>query len=355
MSPETPPIARTACVPGSERASDAGVAPVIEPTGPADLARRLGRGEAIDVRGDGKAGGGLVLVMQAFGAALARDPALAVHEWPLFSSARRGANVRAFLRVARGSVEAACQVVEPDVALLMNEAAGDEIDFAEGTSGAIYVINTRAAPPEAAARYRLGGRIATIAGDDLGREHLGRPLGNVPVFAALIRATGLVDPALARQALAAGLGKRRIPDALIAANLRLFDTALDRVMLCDAARAPDTAHPRARFSAYGPLPVGAQFALRTSHERRTAGYGRPGVKIEFADPLGRCNGCTLCVVQCPDGIIEFTPDPARGAIVHGARFATHCKACRECVTACPLDLFSEVSAVTRPDAAIQES
>jgi Pyruvate/2-oxoacid:ferredoxin oxidoreductase gamma subunit/ferredoxin len=340
MKPDLPRNARTACGALPERA---------------DLAGRLARGEAIDIRGDGKAGGGLVLVMQAFGAALARDPALAVHEWPLFSSARRGANVRAFLRVARGSVEAACQVVEPDVGLLMNEAAGEEIDFAEGTAGAIYVINTRAAPHQAADRYRLGGRIATIAGDDLGREHLGRPFGNVPVFAALVRSTGLVDPALAREALAAGLAKRRIPDPLVTANLRLFDAALERVMLLEVARSPATAHPRARFTDYGPLPVGAQFALRTSHERRTAGYGRPGVKIEFADPLARCNGCTLCVVQCPDGIIEFTADPARGAIVHGARFATHCKACRECVAACPLDLFHEVPAVTRPDAAIEEA
>lgn len=321
------------------------------------LGMRLARGEAIDVRGDGKAGGGLVLVMQAFGAALARDPALAVNEWPLFSSARRGANVRAFLRVARGKVEAACQVIEPDCALLMNEAASLEVDFAEGTGGpaAIYVINTPATPHEAAVRYRLGGRVATVAGDDLGCDHLGRPLGNVPVFAALVRATDLVDPALAREALADGLAKRRIPDALVAANLRLFDAALERVRLAELPAAPAAAHPRDRFIDYGALPVGAQGALRTSHERQTAAYGRPGVKIEFADPRGRCNGCSLCVVQCPEGIIDFTPDPARGAIVHGARFATHCKVCRECVTACPLDLFHEVSAVTRPDLAMEET
>jgi pyruvate ferredoxin oxidoreductase gamma subunit/2-oxoisovalerate ferredoxin oxidoreductase gamma subunit len=321
------------------------------------LAQRLARGEAIDLRGDGKAGGGLVLVMQSFAAALARDAALAVHEWPLFSSARRGANVRAFLRVARGQVEAACQVVEPDVALLMNEAAGAEVDFAEGTGGraAIYVLNTGATPEEAAARHRLGGRVATVAGDDLGREYLGRPLGNVAVLAALVRATELVEPALARDALAGNLGKRRIPTALVAANLALFDAALERVTVRELPESGTTEHPRPRFASYGALPIGAQAALRSSHDRRTSGYGRPGVVIEFADPRGRCNGCSLCVVQCPDGIIQFTADPRRGAIVHGARFDTHCKACRECVTACPLDLFREVAAVTRPDGAAGET
>jgi Pyruvate/2-oxoacid:ferredoxin oxidoreductase gamma subunit len=65
---------------------------------------RLEQGDSIDVRGDGKAGGGLVLVMQALGAALGKCEDLDVQDWPLFSSARKGANVRAFLRVARREV-----------------------------------------------------------------------------------------------------------------------------------------------------------------------------------------------------------------------------------------------------------
>jgi ferredoxin len=79
------------------------------------------------------------------------------------------------------------------------------------------------------------------------------------------------------------------------------------------------------------------------------------VKIAFADPTSKCNGCSLCVVQCPEGIIQFKPDPARGPIVYGALFDEYCKVCRECVTACPLDLFSEVAAVTRPDGALADS
>jgi Pyruvate/2-oxoacid:ferredoxin oxidoreductase gamma subunit len=93
------------------------------------LRERIESGAAIDLRGDGKAGGGLVLAVQAFAAALAGE-GLDVQEWPLFSSARKGANVRAFLRVAKGAVEAASQVRRPDVALLMNEAAAESVDFA---------------------------------------------------------------------------------------------------------------------------------------------------------------------------------------------------------------------------------
>jgi pyruvate ferredoxin oxidoreductase gamma subunit len=318
------------------------------------LRERLERGDLVDLRGDGKAGGGLVLVVQAFGAAIAARGDLDVQDWPLFSSARKGANVRAYLRIARGKVEATCQVTAPDVALLMNEAAGEEVDFAEGTDHAIYVINTERSPEDAAARYHLSGLVATVAGDALGVTHLGRPLGNVAVLAALVRATGLVEVSPARASLEKNLGKRRLPARLVAANLTLFDDALDRVRVAEVERATDGAHARKPFAGYGALPAGAQSALRTARRNRTAGYGRPGVKMEFHDPRGRCNGCTLCVVQCPEGIIEFTADPSRGAIVRGARFDEYCKVCRECVAACPLELFHEVAIVARPDGALAE-
>jgi Pyruvate/2-oxoacid:ferredoxin oxidoreductase gamma subunit/Pyruvate/2-oxoacid:ferredoxin oxidoreductase delta subunit len=326
----------------------------MDSSGARNLALRLAGGEPIDLRGDGKAGGGLILAVQAFGAALARRGDLDVQDWPLFSSARKGARVRAFLRAARGRVEATCQVTAPDVALLMNDSVADTVDFAEGTAGAIYVLNTTLAPEAAADRFRLGGTILTIAGDALGERHLGRPLGNVAVLAALVRGTGLVEVAVARGILEERLVKRRLPERIVAANLSLFDEALEKVSLIERPPSAATDHRPRPFAGYGTLPAGAQSALRTSLGNRTAAYGRPGVHIEFRDPGARCNGCTLCVVQCPDGIIQFTPDPARGAIVTGAIFEPYCKVCRECVAACPLDLFHEVASVEPPEGAFPQ-
>jgi pyruvate ferredoxin oxidoreductase gamma subunit len=312
-------------------------------------------GGTIDLRGIGKAGGGLVLAVQAFAAAVADVPGLDVQDWPLFSSARKGANVTAFLRIGRGRVEIASAVTEPQIAVLMNEAAGEEQDFAEGTSDALYVLNTTRSPAEAAQKYRLAGTVAVIAGDDLGNAFLQRPLANVAVLAALVRASGLIEPVQARASLASRLRKRRLPERIVEANLAMFDAALDLARIEGVSREPDAGHFRPPFRGYGSLPVGAQSRLRTSRTNRTAGYGRPGVRVEFADPTARCNGCSLCVVQCPEGIIEFRPDPARGPLVTGARFADFCKVCRECVAACPLDLFREVTVTARPDGAYSEA
>jgi pyruvate ferredoxin oxidoreductase gamma subunit len=318
------------------------------------LAERLDRGEAIDLRGDGKAGGGLVLAIQAFGAALARA-GYDVQDWPLFSSARKGANVRAFLRLSRRTIESTCQVTEPDIVVLMNGAAAAEVDFAAGTREALYVVNCADEPAAIASRYRLGGRVAVIDGDALGLKHLERPLGNIAVFAALVRTTALVPRELARQSLEAAVRKRRLPERLVAANLALYDDADERVRITDFPSCDATDHRTRPFAGYGRLPVGAQSSLRTARVNQTAGYGRPGVAIRFADESHRCNGCSLCVVQCPEGIIDFAADPSKGAIVHGAQFADYCKVCRECVSACPLDLFSEVAIVARPEGALHET
>ncbi|MBI3184562.1 MAG: 2-oxoacid:acceptor oxidoreductase family protein [Myxococcales bacterium] len=314
------------------------------------LAARLDGGGTVDLRGDGKAGGGLVLVVQAFGAALA-EAGYDVQDWPLFSSARKGANVRAYLRLAKGRVEATCQVTEPSIAVLMNEAAAEVSDFAEGTNGALYIVNTPADPESTARKHRLGGTVAAVSGDALGTIHLGRPLGNIAVYAALVRTTGLVKPDQARESLRHILEKRRLPARIVDSNSKLFDDALEKVRTATVPAGPQTDHRKPSFKGYGALPAGAQAALRAAKQNRTAGYGRPGIKVAFADPSHKCNGCALCVVQCPEGIIEFTPDPGKGPIVHGARFDQYCKVCRECVTACPLDLFSEIAAVVRPEEA----
>jgi pyruvate ferredoxin oxidoreductase gamma subunit len=318
------------------------------------IAERLDRGEPIDLRGDGKAGGGLMLAVQSFGAALALG-GYDVQDWPLFSSARKGANVRAFLRLARRPIESACQVTQPDIVVLMNEAAALEVDFAAGTREALYVINTPDSPEALGARHRLGGRVVTVDGDALGLRHLGRPLGNIAVFAALVRATGLTTREVARTSLESMVRKRRLPERLVAANLGLYDDAEEHVRIATLPAGDATDHRTKPFAGYGQLPVGAQAALRSARGNHTAGYGRPGVAIRFEDAASRCNGCSLCVVQCPEGIIDFTADPARGAIVHGARFADYCKVCRECVTACPLELFHEVSIVARPEGALHET
>ena len=301
------------------------------------LRDRLLRGEPVLVRAHGRAGGGLVLALQAFGAALASHRALELQQWPVFPPSRRGGLVTGWLRVARGRVEAAAPVGTPDVVVLVNEEVGAEADFARGTEEALYVLNSASSPEQAGARWRLGGTVVTVDGDELGRRYLGRPLANVAVLAALVGAVGL-EPQAARTALRERLRQRSLPERVVQANLDLFAEALRSARTAELP-AVGTAHPERTFQGFGALPPGAQTGLR-GFERRS----RPehGSRVDFLDPDGCCDGCALCVAQCPESIIEPSRDPAKAGIVRGVRFESFCKVCGECVAACPYGLFVKV-------------
>jgi pyruvate ferredoxin oxidoreductase gamma subunit len=306
-------------------------------------AREVMHASVLEVRGDGKAGGGLVLAFQSLAALAAGDPGLHVQEWPFFSSARRGANIRSFLRLSGRPIDVACEVTRPAIALLMDEAAGRSVDFAQGVPpGGTFVLNTRRSPEECARHYRLSGRVLTVAGDDIGTRHLKAAIGNVSAYVAITRAIGGFAREQVFDSFLAMLEKRRIPAPLRERNraaLEASDAAIQSGVF-DCAAPED--HAPARFAGYGTLPPGAQTALRLARANRTSDYARSGFRLRFEDPNTVCTGCAHCITNCPEGIIHFRPDAERGLLVTGVDVSSFCKLCGECIAICPEHLFKEV-------------
>ena len=306
-----------------------------------DLQTLLQR-STLEMRGDGKAGGGLVLAFQSLAALLSTDTGLHVQEWPFFSSARRGAGIRSFLRVSRDPVAASCEVTRPALALLMDEAAARSVDFAEGVPrGGTFVLNTRRAPEPCARHFRLSGRVFTVPGDDIGTRFLKHPIGNVSAYAAVATAIGGFPFEHVRYTILAGLRKRRIPEALVARNREALEASLAEIRSGTFDFAADADHRATPFGGYGALPVGAQTALRLSQKNRTADYAKSGFRLRFEDPKDVCTGCAHCITNCPEGIIRFRPDAARGLVVTGVDVSSFCKLCGECIAVCPEKLFVE--------------
>jgi len=308
---------------------------------PLDLSGLLQR-STLEMRGDGKAGGGLVLAFQSLAALMMTDPGLHVQEWPFFSSARRGAGIRSFLRVSRNPVASSCEVTRPALALLMDEAAARSVDFAEGVPrGGTFVINTRRTPEQCARHFRLTGRVITVAGDDVGTRFLKHAIGNVSAYVAVATAIGGFPWEQVRDSFLASLRKRRIPEGLIARNREALEASAAAVTSGEFDFAADADHRAAPFEGYGALPVGAQTALRLSQKNRTADYARSGFRLRFEDPQDACTGCAHCVTNCPEGIIRFRPDAERVLVVTGVDVSTFCKLCGECIAVCPEKLFVE--------------
>ncbi|MBI2082170.1 MAG: 2-oxoacid:acceptor oxidoreductase family protein [Deltaproteobacteria bacterium] len=307
-----------------------------------ELLKKLGAGETIDVRADGKAGSGLVMILQTFAEAVSLKGDYQVQEWPFFSSARKGANVRGYLRIGKGPTFISCKVDKPHLALLVSEKTGEELDFASGMNEGIYLINSPRSPAETADSFHLRGLVYTIPGDQLGEKYLGRPLPNIPLLAAMQTALPLVSSTEILKALEDIGRKRRLPEKMIEANKTCFLESLKLIRREEIPGDPSWKHPLPPFEGYLDYPTGAQSRLRTSLSNQTANYARPGRRLVFHDPENRCNGCSLCIVNCPEGIIQFEKDEKQGVRVTGANIDQFCKLCRECIEVCPIDLFEEV-------------
>lgn len=304
--------------------------------------RRVLEDSVLEVRGDGKAGGGLVLAFQSLAALYSSLPHLHVQEWPFFSSARRGANIRSFLRVSAKPIDIGCEVTRPMVTLLMDEVTGRTVDFADGVPhGGTFVLNTRRSPEECAKHFHLSGRVMTVPGDEIGAKHLKAAIGNVSAYVAMTEAIGGVAMDDVVGTFLGQLRKRRIPDALVERNREALHATREaiRVGEFDLARPGD--HATTRFAGYGELPVGAQTRLRLSQNNPTASFARSGFRLVFEDPQKACTGCSHCIVNCPEGIIRFEPDAERGVLVTGADVSSFCKLCGECIAVCPEHLFRE--------------
>ena len=308
---------------------------------PIDLRRKLAE-SVLEIRGDGKAGGGLVLAFQSLAALMLTDPTLHVQEWPFFSSARRGANIRSFVRVSGAPITIACEITRPSLTLLMDEAAGRSVDFAAGVpAGGTFVLNTSRSPEACARHYGLSGRVFTVPGDEIGTRHLKHPIGNVSAYVTLAHAIGGFELGQIEAAFVTMLEKRRIPAGLVEKNREAIraSAAAIRSGVFDEPRPAGAAES---FAGYGDLPIGAQSALRLSRSNRTADYARGGLRLSFADPQDACTGCAHCVTNCPEGIIHFVPDAERTLKVTGVDVSNYCKLCGECIAVCPEKLFREL-------------
>jgi pyruvate ferredoxin oxidoreductase gamma subunit len=301
------------------------------------------RESVLEIRGDGKAGGGLVLAFQSLAALMLADSGLHVQEWPFFSSARRGANIRSFMRVSGSPITIACEVTRPALVMLMDEAAARSVDFAEGVpAGGTYVLNTRRTPEVCARHFGLGGRVFTVPGDDIGTRFLKHPIGNVSAYVALAHAIGGFSIEEVTRAFVGVLRKRRIPDALIEKNREALAASAEAIRSGTFQEPRATAHAATPFTGYGDLPVGAQSALRLSLTNRTADYARSGFRLRFEDPKDACTGCAHCITNCPEGIIRFVAHPELVVKVTGVDVSSYCKLCGECIAVCPEKLFTEV-------------
>lgn len=128
--------------------------------------------------------------------------------FPSFGPERRGAPVKAFIRVDGEPIRLRNEVEEPDVVVVLDPTLSRVVNVVEGLkAGGLVIVNTSKSPAEVKKEYGLTGRVATVNATKIATETLGRPIANTTMIGAVVRTTGLIEVGSLREVFVHRFGK----------------------------------------------------------------------------------------------------------------------------------------------------
>lgn len=184
----------------------------------------------IEIRWHGRAGQGVVTAAVTLADVLAGEEGKYVQAFPEFGAEKRGAPILAFNRISQKPIRSHSQVYEPDIVVVTDPSLLGLIDVTDGAKeDAIFLLNTTFDIPLVRKGLNLGTRkVYALDAYTIAREEIGRPIPNVPMVAALIKVTGLLESKKFMEKLKASLSKKLRPE-VVASNLRTVERAFKEV------------------------------------------------------------------------------------------------------------------------------
>ncbi len=150
--------------------------------------------------------------------------------FPEYGPERMGAPMRGFTRISDAPIRRHCAVTEPQVVVILDPTLLDVIDVGDGWGAdSTIVVNSPDDPATLRDKQHLkGGRLFTVDATRISLDELKRPIPNVPMIGALLRATGILNLDTVLQELKEKFGKK-FADAIVKGNLRAIDRAYREV------------------------------------------------------------------------------------------------------------------------------
>lgn len=174
--------------------------------------------------GQGAVTAGKMLAETALGAGLY------FQAFPDYGAERMGAPIRAFTRLSDTPIHEHCQILEPNVVVVLDPTLLGIVDVTEGLQkdGSI-IVNTKETPAEVRSRLGMvGGKIFTVDASRIAIDELGREITNTPMLGALCNATGIFDVEVVAKQIEKDFGKKMRKD-VVEANMRAARRASQEV------------------------------------------------------------------------------------------------------------------------------
>lgn len=287
----------------------------------------------IAVRFHGRGGQGAKTASRILGTAAFLEGFVA-QDSPIYGPERRGAPVAAYTRIAREPIRERGLIVHPDLvvvadASLIPDPAARVLEGIDERT--VVFVNSQMTTEQVHDQGLLPGRLTTLDLTDIALQQFGKRGAISALLGAVAgRLVGLRQESI-RKAIAQELADLGLSVSVIEQNQAVALQCYDAVKTVSVvASAPQPISPaQLQTPTYeSPTRGTARIsAAGNSVQRETSGW-RTFKPVLVPD---KCNGCWLCFVYCPDGVISMGRDD-RPVIDYD-----HCKGCQICVHECPTD------------------
>ena len=283
------------------------------------------------VRFHGRGGQGAKTASRIVGTAAFLEGFVA-QDSPIYGAERRGAPVSAFTRIAKEPIRERGLIVHPDLVVVADASLVEDpaARVLEGIDNRTVVfVNSPVTPEQFHAQTSLPGRLTTLDLTGIALQQFGKRGAISALLGAVAgRLVGLGRDSV-REAIAQELADLGLAASVIESNqtvaLQCYE-AVPVVAIETGVRQPATL-AQLREPTYEPPTKGtARISAAANSPLRETGGWRTFRPVLVPD---KCNGCWLCFVYCPDGVISMTKED-RPVIDYD-----HCKGCQICVQECP--------------------
>lgn len=149
-----------------------------------------------EIRWHGRAGQGIVTASELLAEAALKDNKY-FQAFPEYGPERMGAPIKAYTRISDEPVEIHCQILYPEVVVVVNPNLLGVVDVLEGIApDGVLVVNSPETPAQIRARLKMKDnqvRVFAVDATRIALETIRRDIPATLMLGAVIRATGLVD------------------------------------------------------------------------------------------------------------------------------------------------------------------
>lgn len=313
----------------------------------------------IEILWHGRGGQGAFTAARLLGAACSFADGRYALAFPSFGPERRGAPMRAFTKLDAKPVGDRSAVTKADFVIYLDNTLFGEGWEAELKEGGKVLVNTQEDYDDP--------RLVSVDADGISTQILGRPIPNTVFLGALSALSDDIDAEDIKESI-----RQYMPAKLHAKNIAIVDHVVE-LLSGDSVEASGNAESLKQSSlgeaAHGDVSVAAELTLSAQpdaspmpgrhipklhdgsdldhsiYARNTcweAGYlvskNAGWRQVRPVIDAGKCTGCLICYMDCPDGTI-FKVDAACPVAVD----YDFCKGCGVCAKSCRFNCIQMVS------------